>query len=124
LLLDYLRSLSADKRPRGVAHTFSGTVEQALGYVELGLYIGISGIVTFRNAGRLLDVVRKIELKHLLIETDCPYLAPEPHRGQRNEPAYVQLIAQKIAQLKEMDEEEIARTTERNFWEMIGREGA
>ena len=122
LLLDYLGSLSADIRPRGVAHTFSGTVEQAARCVELGLNIGISGIVTFKNAGRLLDVVRTIELKHLLIETDCPYLAPEPCRGQRNEPAYVRFIAEKIAQLKEMDGEEIALTTERNFWKMIGRE--
>lgn len=119
LLLGYLTGLPEDGRPGGVAHTFSGTVAQAQRYVELGLYLGISGIVTFKNAGVLLDVVRVIDLRHLLIETDSPYLAPDPWRGQRNEPRYVKLVVQKIAELKGIEMEEVEKKSYGNFKRMV-----
>jgi len=119
-LLAYLQGLDEGRRPKGVSHTFSGTVEQAKQYVDLGLYIGISGIVTFKNAGELVEVVKAIPLDRLLVETDCPYLAPEPHRGQRNEPAYVKYMAEKVAELKGVDVSEVERVTDRNVEELFG----
>ncbi|HBE89694.1 MAG: hypothetical protein A3E37_02265 [Candidatus Andersenbacteria bacterium RIFCSPHIGHO2_12_FULL_46_9] len=119
LLLDYLRHCPLPGRLRGIAHTFSGTVEQAQRYVELGMYLGISGVVTFKNAGVLLDVVKAIDLEYLLIETDSPYLAPDPYRGQRNEPAYVRFVAQKVAQLKEVTIKEVEKVTYCNWQKLI-----
>lgn len=119
LLLEYLAGLPVDRRPKGVAHTFSGTVVQAKKYIELGQWLGISGIVTFKNAGVLLDVVRGVPLENLLIETDSPFLSPDPHRGQRNEPAYVKFVAQKIALLKEITIEEVEEATYRNWQRLI-----
>lgn len=113
-LLTLLKQLPKNQRPKGVAHTFSGTTDQAGQYLKLGMYIGISGIVTFKNAGQLIDVVKATPLKNMLIETDCPYLAPKPHRGQRNEPAYVKLIAQKIAEIKNISIDQVVKVTEKN----------
>ena len=120
-LISLLRDLSDNKRPSGVAHTFSGTVKQAEAYVELGLYIGISGIVTFKNAGQLLDVVKTISIERLLIETDCPYLAPEPYRGQRNEPSYVKYVAEKIALIKDIHISDVKRITSENTQKLFQR---
>jgi len=119
-LIKFLRSLSDDERPKGVSHTFSGTVEQAKAYLELGLHIGISGIVTFKNAGALPDVVKAVPLDKLLIETDCPYLAPEPHRGQRNEPAYVKYVAARVAEIKGISAEGVERQTDGNVKQLFG----
>jgi TatD DNase family protein len=119
LLLEYLTNLITKDLPRGIAHTFSGTVEQANRYIGLGQLLGISGIVTFKNAGVLLDVVREVALENLLIETDSPFLTPDPYRGQRNEPAYVKLVAQKIAQLKEVTIEEVEKVTYCNWQKLI-----
>ncbi len=85
----------------GVLHCWSGTVAQAEEAVDFGFYLGIGGVLTYKNAGDLLDVVRAIPLERLLLETDCPYLPPTPYRGKRNEPAYLPLIAERIAELKE-----------------------
>lgn len=119
-LLDLFTSLQLDERPRGVIHTFSGTREQAQQYLDLGLYLSISGVVTFKNAGAMLDVAKTIPLDRLLIETDCPYLTPEPHRGQRNEPAYVRYVAQKIAAVRGVSVDEIGQITEKNTRELFG----
>jgi len=104
-------SQSALHNPPGVFHCFSGSLEMALEAIDLGFYIGVDGPVTFRNASRLRGVVRQLPLDRILIETDCPYLTPEPYRGQRNEPAYVRFVAQAIAELRGLPFEEVARVT-------------
>jgi len=98
----------------GVLHTFSGDLDMAQEAIDLGFYISISGPVTYRNAGRLPEVVRALPLDRLLVETDCPFLAPEPHRGKRNEPAYTRLVAERIAELKGISFEEVAQATTAN----------
>ena len=99
---------------KGVVHSFSGSVETAKILISFGLLIGINGIVTFKNANNILNVAKEIDLDNILIETDSPYLTPEPHRGQVNRPEYVEYIAQKIAQVKETDKEEIITKTANN----------
>ncbi len=92
-------------------HCFSGSAELAKQYIKLGAKISIAGPVTFKNAKKLIEVVEAIPVEHLLIETDAPYLTPEPFRGKRNESTYVKYTAQKVAEIKGMPFEEIARIT-------------
>ncbi len=113
-------SLPESARPQAILHSYSGSLMQAKQLVKLGFYLGISGIVTFKNAGELLQVGREIALDHLLIETDSPFLAPHPYRGQRNEPAYVRLVAEKIADLKGIDFVEVVSATEANTEKVFG----
>lgn len=115
-----LSSYSEDDRPRGVMHTYSGNKEQAKKYLELGMLLSFSGVVTFKNAQETAEIARTMPLKKMLIETDCPYLAPEPYRGKRNEPAYVALVAQKIADLRGVDVKEIDRITTENTKRLFG----
>ncbi|WP_333870834.1 TatD family hydrolase [Desulforamulus putei] len=98
----------------GVMHCFSGSWEVARECIKLGLYISLAGPVTFANAGKLKDIAVKIPLDRLLVETDCPYLTPVPHRGKRNEPAYVRHVVEHIAQLREMNPKELAHLTAAN----------
>jgi TatD DNase family protein len=100
--------------PGGVIHCFSGDAAAAERYLDLGFHLSISGVVTFRNAAALQDAVRHIPLDRLLIETDAPFLAPVPHRGKRNEPAYVKLVAEKIAELRGMSADEVGEAATRN----------
>ncbi|PSR55674.1 hydrolase TatD [Adhaeribacter arboris] len=97
----------------GVFHCFSGTPEQAQRVMDLKFYMGIGGVSTFKNGG-LDSLLPPISLEHLLLETDCPYLAPVPYRGKRNEPAYLPLIAQPVADIKQLPVEEVATVTTRN----------
>jgi TatD DNase family protein len=99
----------------GVMHCFTETVDVARAAIEMGFLISLSGIVTFKNAKQVQQVAVEIPLKHLMIETDAPFLAPAPHRGKVNEPAYVVYVAQKIAELKGIPVEEVARVTSENF---------
>jgi TatD DNase family protein len=87
-------------RVRGIMHSFSGNYDFAKKILNLGYYISITGVITFRNAPELRDIVKKIPLDRLLTETDCPFLTPEPYRGKRNQPAYVRYITQKISEVK------------------------
>ena len=105
---------------RGVMHCYSGSYEMAERFIKLGFYISLAGPVTFKNAKTPKDVAAKIDLKHLLIETDCPYLTPAPFRGKLNEPANVVYIAQEIAKLKNMEIESVARATTFNAKEVFG----
>jgi TatD DNase family protein len=98
----------------GVLHSFSGSLETAQRAIGLNFYIGITGPVTFKNAQQKQEMVAGLPLEHLLIETDAPYLAPHPHRGKRNEPAFVSEIADKIAQLQSRSREEVAAVTTSN----------
>ncbi|HEV8531043.1 MAG TPA: TatD family hydrolase [Methylomirabilota bacterium] len=98
----------------GVMHCFSGDVEMARRCLDLGLFISLAGPVTYKNARALPDVARFVPEDQLVVETDCPYLPPTPHRGQRNEPAYVALTAGRIAELRGVDSAELGETTTRN----------
>lgn len=103
----------------GVMHCFTESWEMAEQAMELGFYISISGIVTFKNAQNVQDVATKVPLERLLIETDSPYLTPVPYRGKPNEPMHVRYVAEKIAELKGLDFDEVAAATTRNFFELI-----
>ncbi len=102
------------KEVGGVLHSFSGSAEMALECIKLGLYISISGPVTFDNARKTVEAVKQVPLDMLLIETDSPYLTPVPYRGKRNYPGYVRFVAEKIAEIKGIAFEEIARQTLEN----------
>ncbi len=99
----------------GIIHCFTGTQRLSDAAIEIGFYVSFSGVLTFKNAADLRDVARSVPMERLLIETDCPYLAPLPYRGKRNEPAYVRETAAKLAELKGVEFEEIARVTSANF---------
>lgn len=103
----------------GVMHCFTEDWEMAKKAMDLGFYISFSGIVTFKNAKELQEVAAKVPLSRLLIETDCPYLAPIPHRGQANEPAFVLHVAQFLAKLKGVSLEEIAQASTQNFLDLF-----
>jgi TatD DNase family protein len=102
------------KKNPGVLHSFSGSLEIALRAIRLNFCIGITGPVTFKNAKQKQEMVAQLPLEHLLIETDAPYLTPHPHRGKRNEPAFVHQIADKIAQLQSRNLEDVAAVTTNN----------
>jgi TatD DNase family protein len=104
---------------RGVIHCFTGNYEAACAYLDLGFYLSLTGIITFKNAEPLRDVVRQVPLKKILIETDSPYLTPVPHRGKRNEPAYVRLVAEAVAIIKSVSLEEVAQITSGNARELF-----
>lgn len=104
---------------KGVFHSFTGTLEQAEQIIELGFKIGVNGIITFKNSD-LGETIQKIDPRHLLIETDSPWLAPVPHRGRRNECSYVVTIAEKIAQLHNTSLANIAAITSKNAKELFG----
>ena len=106
---------------RGVMHCFSSGAALAKAALEIGFYISISGIVTFKSAQELRDIVAEVPLDRLLVETDAPYLTPEPHRGKRNEPLHVRQTAQKVADLKGIDLESLADVTTRNFFTLFDR---
>ena len=108
------------QRVGGVMHAFSGSHEIALECIRMGLYISISGTVTYRNAVKPVVVARKIPLEHLLLETDSPDMTPEPHRGRDNEPAFLVEIARKVAEIKGIDVEEVAAVTTRNAERLFG----
>ena len=103
----------------GVLHCFTESLEMAQAAMEMGFYISISGIATFKNASALQAVVKALPLERLLVETDSPYLAPVPHRGRENEPAFVRDVAQFIADLRQMPLTELAEVTSRNFFELF-----
>ena len=98
---------------KGVFHCFSDQAKEAQRAIAMGYKLGIGGVVTFKNGG-LDKVLEHVELKDLVLETDCPYLSPVPHRGKRNEPSYIAIVAHKIAELKKCSVEEVIQTTSIN----------
>ncbi len=104
---------------KGVFHCFSGNSEQARKLLELGFYLGIGGVLTFKNSG-LDAVIREVDLSHLVLETDAPYLAPTPFRGKRNEPAYLTYVIQKLADIKKTTVENAAAITTANTKKLFG----
>lgn len=115
---DLLRSEGGGKLS-GVIHCFTGNYEAACAYLDLGFYISFTGIITFKNADPLRDVVRRVPLERMLVETDSPYLTPVPHRGKRNEPAHVRWVAETIAKIKAVSFEEVAAITAHNTQDLF-----
>lgn len=99
---------------RGVFHSFSSGLKEAKMVIDLGLYIGISGVVTFPKAIELKEIVKEVSLEHLLLETDAPFLTPAPYRGKRNEPGYTFYVAREIANIKAIDIETVKKVTTEN----------
>ena len=104
---------------RGVIHCFSYSIELAREYVKMGFHIGIGGVVTFKNGRKLKEIAAEIPLDRILLETDCPYLAPVPFRGKRNDSSYISYVAQEIAELKGISYEEVVAKTEQNGKELF-----
>ena len=107
-----------DERLRGVIHCFSYSPEMAEEYLKMGYYIGVGGVVTFKNAKKLKEVVKMLPLDRILLETDCPYLAPEPNRGKRNSSLNLPYVAAAIGELKGVDADEVVRVTNQNAKKM------
>lgn len=108
------------EKSRGVIHCFSYSKEMAREYVKLGYDIGIGGVSTFKNAKKLKEVIAETPIEHILLETDCPYMAPEPYRGKRNSSLYLPYVVEKIAELKDMKAEEVEDITYQNAQRLFG----
>jgi len=104
---------------KGVFHCFSSGVIDAKRAIDLGFYIGIDGPVTYKKSTDLIEIVQQIDLKHILVETDSPYMTPTPYRGKRNEPGYVHLVVEKIAEIKGLTIEEVKRQTTQNAFDLF-----
>ncbi len=98
---------------KGIFHCFGGTLQNANDIIDAGFYIGIGGVITYKNSG-LAEVIKEIDLRYLVVETDAPYLSPVPFRGKRNEPAYLRYVIEKIAEIKNISSDEVAEITTRN----------
>lgn len=114
-------SLLRDANPRGVIHCFTGTEWMRDKALELGFYISVSGIMTFKKAEDLRQVIKEVPLDRLLLETDAPFLAPEPYRGKLNEPAYLIETAKKLAELKNVSYDDICQQTTHNFLTLFNK---
>lgn len=104
----------------GVFHCFSGSAEMAEELIKIGFYISFTGVLTFKNAKKAVLAAEKVPLDRLMIETDCPYMAPEPHRGERNDPSLVRFVGEKLAQVKGISVEEAAAATKENAQRLFG----
>ncbi|QEC68407.1 TatD family deoxyribonuclease [Panacibacter ginsenosidivorans] len=109
----------AEKGLRGIFHCFSGTYENVKAIIDMGFLVGIGGVLTYKNAG-LQQVIEKIGLAHIVLETDAPYLTPVPYRGKRNESSYIVFIAEKLAEIKKVTIEEVAAITTANAEKIFG----
>ncbi len=117
---DIVEILTRHKNARGMLHSFSGSRETAEQLLKLGWYISVSGVVTFKNAQKIIEVVEALPLEKILIETDTPYLSPVPHRGKPNHSANLWYTAEKIAEIKRMTTEQIIDITRKNACELFG----
>ena len=116
---DTLEIIKEFPEVNGIVHCFSGSVEFAKECVKLGYYIGITGVVTFKNAKKIVDVVREIPIDKLLVETDCPYMAPVPNRGKRNKSDYIGYIIEQIGDVKEINPKEVNLKLNQNFRDLL-----
>lgn len=111
---DCYEILKEYKPKRGVMHCYSGSLEMARKFVDLGIYISIGGVSTFKNAKNIVEVIKEIPLEYIVLETDSPYLTPEPYRGKKNYPYYIPIIADKIAHIKNIDIKDVEYITNVN----------
>lgn len=116
-IFDTLHEIGS-KKYRGVFHCFTGTEEQAVKAIEFGFYLGIGGVLTYKKSG-LDTALANIDVKHMMLETDDPWLSPVPHRGKRNEPSYIVHVAEKLAEVKQVSVDKIAEITTQNAWELF-----
>ncbi|MGG9971275.1 TatD family hydrolase [Ferruginibacter sp. SUN002] len=107
------------KNVRGIFHCFSGNLQNAKDIIDMGFYLGIGGVVTYKNAG-LAEVLQQIDIQHLVLETDAPYLTPVPFRGKRNESSYLKYVVEKLATIKNIGAEEVAAVTTANAEKIFG----
>lgn len=115
-----LKILREEGVTKGVVHCFTGSIEDAMSFMDLGLYVSFTGIISFPNTRDLEEVVRQVPLGRMMIETDAPFLAPQAYRGERNEPAYVIEVAKRVAEIKGMSFEEVAMMTTQNARDLFG----
>ena len=115
---DDLYNILKKYHPKGVIHCFSSTTDYAIKILKLGILLSFTGIITFKNS-TLGDVIEQINLSNIMVETDSPYLTPEPHRGKRNEPSYVYYVAKKIAEIKNVPIEEVINRTTKNALDLF-----
>lgn len=101
-------------RPKGVLHCFSGSAETAKEIVKMGMYIGLNGVATFKNARKSIEVAKAIPIERLVLETDCPYLAPVPHRGKRNDSSFIPFIAERLGEELGIPAQELLNITAQN----------
>ena len=106
---------------KGIMHCYSGSVEMALEFNKIGFLLGIGGICTFKNASKIIDVIKNVDLEYIVLETDCPYLAPVPYRGTMNEPANLPVILQKICEVKGLDYKEVEKATTLNVLRLFDK---
>lgn len=106
---------------KGIMHCYSGSVEMALEFNKIGFLLGIGGICTFKNASKIIDVIKNVDLEYIVLETDCPYLAPVPYRGTMNEPANLPVILQKICEVKSLDYKEVEKATTLNVLRLFDK---
>lgn len=118
--LQVMKDHHAEEIP-GVIHCYSYSKELAMEFIKMGYYIGIGGVVTFKNARKLVETVEAIPMERILLETDCPYMAPEPFRGKRNSSLYLPYVVEKIAKVKGISKEEVERITEENARGLFSR---
>ena len=111
---DIIEILKAEGKSKGVFHSFSGNIEQANWAIKNGFYVAFAGMLTFKKAMNIVEIATAVPIEHILLETDCPYLTPEPFRGKRNEPAYIKYVAEKLAKIKGSTVEEVGRITTQN----------
>lgn len=112
-LIEIVREEKGKSNLRGIFHCFGGTVDQANQIIELGFLMGIGGVLTYKKSG-LDEVLKQVDLNHLVLETDAPYLSPVPHRGKRNESSYLIAVAEKLAEVKDVSLEDVAKITTEN----------
>ncbi len=113
-------SILQEKQPRGVLHCFSGSVETAKEILKLGMYLGFGGSCTFKNSKKVLEVIAATPVNRILLETDCPYLAPVPYRGKRNDSSLIKYTAEKIAEIKKLSAQEIINAAAENAKQLFG----
>ena len=123
-VVEQLRQAAAHGPLKGVMHSFTGSLQTARACLELGLYISFAGMVTYKKSQDLRDIVKELPLERVLVETDSPYLAPQPMRGKRNEPSFVRVTANCLAELVGMSQDEFARQTTANACRLFGFEAA
>ena len=117
--MSIIKNNSKNKDVRFLIHCFTGTLQFAKLLLNLGCYISFSGIITFKNTLDLQDVVKYVPIQRMLIETDSPYLSPEPYRGKKNSPENVVYVAQKISKLKNINLDEVGNETTKNFYKIF-----
>ena len=119
---DTLEILKEFPNVKGILHCFSGSVEFAMECIKLGYYIGIGGVVTFKNAKKVVEVVSKIPMEKILVETDAPFMSPVPNRGKRNKSDYIAYIIEQIAKIRQLEPKEVNLAVNDNFKRLIGKD--